>query len=178
MATAVTKQGPAVVARSVQEQTPRIVVIRDVAEVRIPTTRLRTTLVRVLLAEQSVGTVNVIVVNDATMRRLNRRYRDRDKSTDVLSFPMGDPLPGSIPMAVIGEIYCNYSHCQRWVKENGGTIADELLRLAVHGCLHLLGYDHHDPADHRKMLRAESRYLDEGGLILSRVNSGNGRGHV
>jgi probable rRNA maturation factor len=166
------------VARTVREHTPRVVIVRDVAEARIPTTRLRTTLTHLLQAEKSVGAVNVIVINDAAMRRLNRRFRDRDKSTDVLSFPMGDPMPGSLPMAVIGEIYCNYSHCQRWVKENGGTIADELLRLAVHGCLHLLGYDHHDPADHRKMLRAENRYLDAGGLILSRVNADGRREHA
>jgi len=171
MALALRKGRLAAASITTREHAQKVVIVRDVAEARIPTTKLRTTLTHVLLAEKRVGTVNVIVVNDATMRRLNRRFRDRDKPTDVLSFPMGDPLPGSIQRALIGEIYCNYSHCQRWVKENGGTVADELLRLAVHGCLHLLGYDHHDPAGHRKMLSAENRYVDEGGLILSRVNA-------
>ncbi len=178
MAIAVSKRRLAVAPNTARGHVQRVVIIRDVAEARIPTTRLRTLLTHVLLAEKRVGTVHVIVINDATMRRLNRRFMDRDKPTDVLSFPMGDPVPGSIPMAMIGEVYCNYSHCQRWATENGGTIADELLRLAVHGCLHLLGYDHHDPADHRKMLRAENQYLDNGGLILSRVNADGGREHA
>lgn len=121
--------------------------------------------------EKSAGAIQLIVVDDVTMRRLNRRFKGRDKTTDVLSFPFEDDMPGTESMHMIGEIYCNYAHCKRWTSENGGTIADELLRLAVHGCLHLFGYDHHKPEDQRRMLRAENRYLDRGGLIRTRVDS-------
>ncbi len=102
------------------------------------------------------------------MRRLNRRFRGKDKTTDVLSFPFDDALPGTESLEMLGEIYCNYAHCKRWIRDNGGTINDELLRLAVHGCLHLLGYDHHNTHDQKRMVRAENKYLQPGGLIRQR----------
>lgn len=157
---------------------PRVVIVRDVANASIPATRLRDLLTRVMLGEGHVGTVLVNVVNDTTMRRLNRQFRSKDKATDVLSFPLDGPTPDPSTPSVIGEIYCSYSHCKRWAKDNGGTIADEMLRLAVHGCLHLLGYDHHKQADHRRMLRAENQYLNEGGLIRARVAAEAGRAHA
>lgn len=119
--------------------------------------------------EAGGGTVQVVIVDDVVMRRLNRRFRGKDKTTDVLSFPMGGGMPGIDGDELIGEIYCNYAHCRRWTAEHGGTIAAEVLRLAVHGCLHLFGYDHHEPAEQARMRRAENRYLRAGGLILART---------
>lgn len=150
---------------------PRIRIVRDVEAARVPVAAITRTLGEIMRKEQSAGIIQVIVVDDVTMRRLNRRFKGKDKTTDVLSFPLEDDMPGAESMRIIGEIYCNYAHCRRWTSENGGTIADELLRLAVHGCLHLFGYDHHKPEDQRRMLRAENRYLQGGGLIRTRVNS-------
>lgn len=150
---------------------PRILIVRDVEDARIPVTAIKHTLGEIIRKEKSVGAIQVIVVDDVTMRRLNRRFKGKDKTTDVLSFPFEDDMPGTVAMHLFGEIYCNYAHCKRWTSENGGTVKDELLRLAVHGCLHLFGYDHHKPEDQRRMLRAENRYLKRGGLIRTRVNS-------
>lgn len=155
--------------------TVKVVIVRDVEDARVPTSRLRSLLEDVLKSEKQYGTVQVVVVDDVTMRRLNRRFMGRDKTTDVLSFPLSDVIPGIETATIIGEIYCNYAHCKRWVKDNGGAVADELLRLAVHGCLHLCGYDHHNPADERRMLRAENRHLNQDGLIRARVGSEAGR---
>lgn len=147
----------------------KVVVVRDIADARLPVSKIRTLLAKIMQDENRGGTVQVIVVDDVTMRRLNRRFKGRDKTTDVLSFPLGEAMPGIDDHAIVGEIYCNYAHCKRWVKDNGGTVADELLRLAVHGCLHLIGYDHHKPEDHGRMVRAENRYMNQGGLIRARV---------
>jgi probable rRNA maturation factor len=148
---------------------PRIVVTRDVEGVRIPKSRVTTILSAIMRDAKQSGTVHLIIVDDVTIRRLNRRFKGRDSTTDVLSFPMGGDMPGTESVTIIGEIYCNYSHCRRWSEDNGGTVADELLRLAVHGCLHLFGYDHHKPEDQSRMLRAEIKYLGQSGLIRERV---------
>jgi probable rRNA maturation factor len=154
---------------------PRIRIVRDVENARVPVTAITRTVGEIMRKEKSAGVIQLIIVDDVTMRRLNRRFKGKDKTTDVLSFPFEDDMPGTESMHMIGEIYCNYAHCKRWIAENGGTISDELLRLAVHGCLHLFGYDHHKTEDQRRMLRAENRYLQRGGLIRTRVNS-NGTG--
>lgn len=147
-------------------------IVRDVDNARIPLSKIRLTLSRIVDRESVGGTVQVIVVDDVTMRRLNRRFKGKDKTTDVLSFPFAEAMPGTEAEKLIGEIYCNYAHCKRWIAENGGSTGDELLRLAVHGCLHLFGYDHHRPEDQRRMLRAETGYLKGDGLIRARVAAG------
>jgi probable rRNA maturation factor len=112
--------------------------------------------------------LRLIVVDDRHMRALNRRYRHKDKPTDVLSFPEGEPFPGEGRNGRIGEVYCNYQHAWRWAREEGGTVASELTRLAVHGTLHLLGYDHHTPVERKVMAEREARYLADTGLIAAR----------
>lgn len=150
---------------------PRIVIVRDVEGAPIPATAIKKALSGIMHKEKTAGVIQVIIVDDVTMRRLNRRFKGKDKATDVLSFPFEGDMPGAESMQIIGEIYCNFAHCRRWIAEHGGTTGDELLRLAVHGCLHLFGYDHHKPEDQRRMLRAENRYLNRGGLIRTRVDS-------
>jgi rRNA maturation RNase YbeY len=107
------------------------------------------------------------MVDDTHMRRLNRDFRGKNRPTDVLAFPWGDSYPSTGEVKLIGEVYCNYDHAKRWSREHGGTITDELARLAVHGCLHLLGFDHHRPADRKRMSDAEDRCLKAAGLLAS-----------
>jgi hypothetical protein len=66
---------------------PKVVIVRDIENSRIPSTRIRLVLTAIMQSEKQSGTVQVVVVDDATMRRLNRRFKGRDKTTDVLSFP-------------------------------------------------------------------------------------------
>jgi len=135
---------------------------------RIPRQSLTRAVSRVARGERARGELRLIVVNDRRMRELNRRFRARDRETDVLSFPEGVRFPGESGALRLGEIYCNYDHARRWSGEVGGTVAAELMRLAVHGTLHLLGYDHHTPAERRVMAEREERYLSGAGLIAAR----------
>jgi probable rRNA maturation factor len=102
------------------------------------------------------GEISIALVSDDRIRRLNRTYRRKDRPTDVLSFGGSDGELGDIAIAT--------GVARRQAQEMGHSYATELRVLALHGLLHLLGYDHHDPADRRRMMRVERRLRIAGGL--------------
>lgn len=112
------------------------------------------------------GRVGVALVSDATLRALNRRYRGRDYATDVLSFPDGDGAPprGRIgsPLPFLGDIVIARGVVRRQARAVGHARDTELRVLALHGLLHLLGYDHE--RDDGAMWRVEERLRRKGGL--------------
>ena len=95
--------------------------------------------------------VGVALVSDARIRALNRRFRRKDAPTDVLSFE-----PSDIVIAT--------GVARRQAREARHSYGDELRVLALHGLLHLMGYDHHDPTDAGRMARLERRLRAKGGL--------------
>jgi probable rRNA maturation factor len=107
------------------------------------------------------GTVNVAVVSDARVRTLNRRYRGLDRATDVLSFPATSPL-FIVVSDFLGDIVIARGIARRQAREAGHPESTELKVLALHGLLHLLGYDHE--RDNGAMARLERRLRRQGGL--------------
>lgn len=104
--------------------------------------------------------VSVIFVSDAKMREINRVYRGKDKTTNVLAFP--SQVPGSrfqVSDVDLGDIFISLSEAKREAKKYGWTASYSVARLAVHGFLHLLGYDHVKDREARKMERIESKIL-------------------
>lgn len=101
----------------------------------------------------------VLITDDATVRRLNRRYRAEDKTTDVLSFPADDEatLPGA--PVYLGDIAISLPQAQRQADKGGHSVSAELQLLTVHGILHLLGYDHAAATDKARMWAAQSAIL-------------------
>ncbi len=99
--------------------------------------------------------VSIALVTDAHIRKLNAQYRRKDAATDVLSFPSDDTL---------GDIVIATGVARRQAREAGHSSATELRVLALHGLLHLLGYDHEHPDDAGRMARAEARLRAKGGL--------------
>ncbi|MBV9428876.1 MAG: rRNA maturation RNase YbeY [Bradyrhizobiaceae bacterium] len=95
----------------------------------------------------------VMLCDDAAMRELNGRWRGRAEPTNVLSFPAA---PGS---GTLGDIAIAYETTAREAEAEGKTFADHLAHLAVHGFLHLLGYDHHSDAEAAAMERLEVEIL-------------------
>lgn len=91
------------------------------------------------LAHEAAGAVGVCILlaDDAAVAALNRDFRGKDGPTNVLSFPAPDNPEGSL-----GDIALAFGVCAREAAEQGKTLADHLQHLAVHGVLHLLGYDH------------------------------------
>jgi probable rRNA maturation factor len=101
------------------------------------------------------GDVGVALVSDARIRALNRKYRRKNRATDVLAFPAEGQL---------GDIVIATGVARRQARSAGHSYQAELRVLALHGLLHLLGYDHHAAADRARMARLESRLRRVGGL--------------
>lgn len=120
---------------------------------------------RVLTSEgvAAPAEVGVVITDDETVRDLNRRYLDRDEPTDVLSFPLmetGEPFVGPPDgIAHLGEVIVSYPTAERRAREQGHGIEQEIAHLVVHGLLHLLGYDHEEPEEERRMRSLEDRLL-------------------
>jgi probable rRNA maturation factor len=108
------------------------------------------------------GDVGVALVSDARVRALNQRYRRRDEATDVLSFPADDTAPRT--SGELGDIVIATGVARRQARAAGHSLQSELRVLALHGLLHLLGYDHPDPDDNGRMARLEGRLRRRGGL--------------
>jgi probable rRNA maturation factor len=83
--------------------------------------------------------LSIALVSDAQIRRLNKLYRNKDKPTDVLSFPIGEKVEDWL---ILGDIVISVDTAKRQAKEFGYSLEEELKRLLVHGLVHLLGYDH------------------------------------
>ena len=105
---------------------------------RYPPARARRFLNRALrLARGTAREVSVVVCGDGRMRALNRRYRGKDRTTDVLSFPAG-PAGGGF----LGDLVISAPEARRQARRSGVPVAAAMEKLLLHGLLHLLGYDH------------------------------------
>jgi probable rRNA maturation factor len=101
------------------------------------------------------GAMTVAIVSDARVRALNRQYRKKDTPTDVLSFPARE-------RGFLGDVVIASGVAARQAREAGHSLAIEVRVLALHGLLHLLGYDHE--RDDGRMARLERRLRKRGGL--------------
>ena len=114
-------------------------------------------------AQASLGTVEgdivVLLTDDAAVRELNGRFRDKDKPTNVLSFPAPE---NALPH--LGDIVLAYGVCATEAETQGKTLADHLSHLVVHGVLHLLGRDHEDDAEAEEMEAEEREILAKIGV--------------
>lgn len=104
------------------------------------------------------GILEVTVVSEATIKKLNKKYRNKNKVTDVLSFSLveGDSHPGPY----LGEIYICYKQILRQAKEFNVEPKDEFGRMLVHGLLHLIGHDHIKDSEAKKMFSLQEKILD------------------
>ena len=99
------------------------------------------------------GDVVVLLTDDATVRDLNARFRDKDRPTNVLSFPAAASAAPHL-----GDLVLAFGVCAAEAQAQGKTLADHLSHLTVHGVLHLLGRDHEDEAEAEEM-EAEERTI-------------------
>lgn len=118
----------------------------------LPEAHLRRALGLLLEREGVVsGELAVTFLADDPIRELNRRYLDHDWVPDVLAFELHAPL--------LGDVYVGIEQARRQAAEHGVPVEEELVRLAVHGTLHLLGYDHPEEAEGR--LASEQARIQE-----------------
>ena len=115
------------------------------------------------------GEVSLSLVTDSEIRELNRAFRGIDRVTDVLSFAQREGAAGPVPPEApepLGDVVIAIPRARRQAQEYGHALEREVAFLAVHGTLHLLGYDHEEPLDEEEMNRWAERILGE--LELSR----------
>ena len=118
-----------------------------------------------LASEHAAGDVCVLVTDAEEIQRLNASYRNIDRVTDVLTFPAweGDAI-ASPPDGYLGDIAICLERAQEQAEEYGHSLERELAFLAVHGSLHLLGYDHMKPQDEQNMFSKQTEILNTMGI--------------
>jgi probable rRNA maturation factor len=119
---------------------------------RVQRARLRRAVERAMRGEHTRAAPSIYVTDDAEMRSLNRRFHATNRATDVLSFP-------ARTADSIGDIVISYERARAQARAAGWRIADELDLLAVHGTLHLLGYDDLHPRARKKMWERQEQIL-------------------
>ncbi len=107
------------------------------------------------------GSAVVALADDAMVHDLNRRFRGVDRATDVLSFPSGD---GAGEAAHLGDVVLSSETLRREAGAEGKPVSDHFAHLALHGLLHLFGYDHQGDAEAARMEAMESEILRELGI--------------
>jgi probable rRNA maturation factor len=107
----------------------------------------------------------VTAVDEETIAELNVKWMEKEGPTDVLAFPMDELRPGHVneepEEGVLGDLVVCPVVAQQQAEAAGHAVQDELDLLTVHGILHLLGYDHGEPDDHREMFGLQARLLAE-----------------
>jgi len=128
--------------------------------VAVSPARLARTAERTLAAVgRAAGDVDVLVVDDPAIRRLNRIHRGVDRRTDVLAFPLETP---GTPSPLVGQIVISAETARRQACRLEVALATELDLLITHGVLHLVGYDDRDPVEARLMHEREREILSTG----------------
>ncbi len=110
------------------------------------------------MLEQARSELSIALVSDREIRDLNREYRDKDRATDVLSFSLVDGDWASFRGGLLGDVVISVDTAARQARERHRGINDEISRLLIHGVLHLLGHDH-EQSEQRRRMRAEERRL-------------------
>jgi len=107
-----------------------------------------------LLAKEGAASrrTDIVLSGDSLLRKLNKKFRRKDKPTDVLSFAFNEP-------GFLGEIYISLDRAKKQAREYGLSFRDEIRRLMVHGLFHLLGYTHYRKKTRSAMEKKESVYL-------------------
>jgi rRNA maturation RNase YbeY len=106
--------------------------------------------------------LSVVLAGDGEVVKLNRRYRKRNRTTDVLAFPLLEgvgPRKGPADKIALGDVVISVPQARRQAKENGVPLRREMALLLTHGILHLLGYDHETKAQEKRMFGLQERLL-------------------
>ena len=112
--------------------------------------------------------LSVIFVDEDSIAELNQRWMDESGPTDVLSFPMDELRPGdsseAIADALLGDIVICPQIAQTQAISANKPVGDEINLLLVHGFLHLLGFDHAEPEEHKRMFELQDQILADWGV--------------
>ena len=107
---------------------------------------------------RAAESISLSLVTDREMRKINRDWRQQDKPTDVLSFPL-------LEKGALGDVIISLEAARRQARAGGWPLATELRRLLAHGIAHCRGHDHGDAREARRMALAEEKMLGARGMV-------------
>ncbi|MBR2833822.1 MAG: rRNA maturation RNase YbeY [Bacilli bacterium] len=108
---------------------------------------------------------NIIFVDNKTIRKINKEYRNIDSETDVISFALEDTKDIKLEIGrILGDIYISIDKVKDQAKEYGHSEKREMAFLTIHGLLHLLGYDHITKEEEKIMFKEQELILDGYGI--------------
>ena len=108
---------------------------------------------------------NVIIVNNDYIHELNKNFRGIDRETDVITFALEDDKTFNPVDRVLGDIYISIDKVYEQANEYGHSEIREICFLAVHGLLHLLGYDHMEKSDEEIMFSLQDKILESSNIL-------------
>ena len=104
--------------------------------------------------------------NNKNIKRLNKNFRNKNKSTDILSFPFGKKKNRN-NQNYLGDIIISYNYMDKPKSKNLRVFKQKVARTFIHGFLHLLGYDHVNNNDYKKMIKQEEKLFK---AVISKIN--------
>ena len=110
--------------------------------------------------------LTLLLSNNKNIKKLNRKFRNKDKSTDILSFPLNKKTKIS-KQTYIGDIIISYNFMEKSKKQQLRVFEDKVIKTFIHGFLHLLGFDHIKNSDYKKMLKEEKNIYKS---VISSLN--------
>ncbi len=110
-----------------------------------------------LTASDAAGELSIVLADDAFIQALNKQYRDKDKPTNVLSFPQDDP-------GLLGDVILAYETVAAEAEAQNKSLKDHVTHLIVHGILHLIGHDHEEDGEAETMEALEIAVLSNLGI--------------
>ena len=139
----------------------RVLLTRRETRIKPPWRALRRVLLEILKAHDVRGDLSVVFVDDAEIARLHGEFMDDDRPTDVISFCLdaGDEGWPEEEARPFGEVVVSAETAAREAERRSVPMAREAALYAIHGTLHLVGFDDLDPASKRAMRRQEKKYL-------------------
>ena len=108
----------------------------------------------------------LLLSNNKNVKKLNKNFRNKNKSTDILSFPMNKKIEVS-KNTYLGDIIISYNYLDKPKSQDLKSFKEKVVKIFIHGFLHLLGFDHTKNKDYSKMLREENLLYNS---IKSKIN--------
>jgi len=105
--------------------------------------------------------LSLLLTDDAEIRRLNKTYRNLDHATDVLSFPQDEDAVNESGDTLLGDVVISVETAARQAEEHHLSFNEELILLAIHGILHLLGYDHERSPQDARIMKDKTQVIFE-----------------
>ncbi|KKW34324.1 MAG: putative rRNA maturation factor [Parcubacteria group bacterium GW2011_GWA2_53_21] len=112
------------------------------------------------------GQIDITVMGDAAIRSLNKRYRGKNQTTDVLSFAWGEDQ--TMPSAYLGQVYLSYPQIRRQARAFQASVKEEFARMLVHGLLHIAGHDHVRSREAKRMFSLQEKIIAPARLSVKR----------